>query len=372
MSKTIISLADNSACTARSGDGIAAKNEMKLLRGLGHNVVDFYKHPSILPHIHTATTEKLCQLFFDSHTGVVDHIISNQPSNYKLALRLAKKFDAIYISRQHINYESLVNTINRLKLSPDHIIIRQPVNQTLESFHAANLSADIVLSTENIATERENQYYCPPPNIREVEKLEKKQIRSKKDTIKIAVSGRLDDPTKGISRIFSVVKRLYKSSINFELNLYGSISAEMESKLIELIGNQFKNHKWVDSRNLYFDQLSENDVFLTLPYYESYGLATQEAIQLGLFTISTSIGLAGTLGSLVNGESPFTAILCNDLSETELAEKINNLLKEFLQNKKKVAHQNKQLNDTLREHINLSPNIHQFVMSGITAKNENP
>ncbi|RKZ50161.1 MAG: hypothetical protein DRR16_10945 [Candidatus Parabeggiatoa sp. nov. 3] len=355
--KTIVSIIEYFYPYARSGDVIAALYEVEQLSNHGYRVVNFYKYIGVLNTDRTNTPEYTAKIFLNSHPAPVNFVISNQPSNYRLGVILAESTGAKHIIRQHINYESLFRAIDYLGIPPDLIITRRPYRETLTHFSEANSSADLVIATDAntiLMNSDPNLYFCPPAICSAETKNQSlaggaerlrsntchlpSQENARGDKFHIAISGRLDDPTKGGERIFQALKIVNGETSGFVLNAYGNMPQWLAQKMIKLLGPRFKHYGWIDSRGVYLSAFSNNNVFLTLPYYEAYGLALQEAINLGVIPVSTKQGLALLLSQNVNTQSVFIdTFIDNNHREDYIVAKAASIIMQIFENRNNLA-----------------------------------
>lgn len=311
--KTVVSIIDYFDYPARSGDIIAACNELNQLKNSGYKVIDFHEYISnskkeSVNNFKKNTVSEFASLYHSN----IDFVISNQPSNYDIGLVLSKLTGARLVIRQHLDYESLIRAVRNISTSVNSVITRQPYMETIANFKKSKYSQHLVVSTDanTIHKKSDNLCFCPPPIHPEI-LTSSCSYKDKTGNLRIAISGRLNDPVKGGERIYKTLKTLNFWTNKFSVSVFGDISISFFNKMYDLLGSRFNYYSWIDSRNTYLNLLSSNDVFLALPYYEAYGLALQESILLGLMPISTKQGLAYILSKNMR-KSPASKQLLTD------------------------------------------------------------
>ncbi len=305
-----VSIIDYTESDPRSGDVIVALDEVDILRQNGYEVVVLGDSREF--EIGQDPREVAASLFHSRSYQRVDFVICNHSSRHDLATFLSRMTNAPYVFREHIDYDAFVSTIAELNLDATRIITRASVDETLENYHKAKMSSDVVITTSTLsisARQINGTIFCPPPLAARQPSNMPLWIR-KQGALRIVIGGRLCDPLKGATRILKVLERVEKQIQDYEVHAIGLLSDSTVERLAGFLGERFTNHGWIDSRSRYIEVLSKGHIFLTLPFYESFGVTLAEAVMLGLIPVSTAQGVARLLPALkyASGEDLATVV----------------------------------------------------------------
>ena len=322
-----ISIIDYTQSDARSGDVIVALDEVDILRENGYDVAVLCDNGTF--DIRNKPREVAAALFRSWSYEHVDYVICNHPSRHDLATLLSQMTNAVYVFREHIDYDAFVSTIAELNLDAARIMTRASVGETLTNYHKAKVRSDVVISTnvQSISSRHMNrQIFCPPPLAADRRSNAALWTRNQ-GVLRIVIGGRLGDPLKGAARILKVLERVEEATQDYEVHAIGSLPGSAVERLEGLLGRRFLNHGWIDSRSEYIKVLSMGHVFLTLPFYESFGVTLAEAVMLGLIPVSTAQGVARLLPALKSAPGKHLGTIVNGaIAEDEITRVVSDII----------------------------------------------
>ncbi|MBN2598834.1 MAG: glycosyltransferase [Marinifilaceae bacterium] len=251
-------------------------------------------------------------------------IVLNNISLVEVASKLKKHFGVPILFRKHIDWINKIHISGKIGIRPKELFLahkRHSPSKTIKLYQRALKISDLIADVDPSSLSIDEEKYCylpPKPNHHFLEAtLESWSIPG----LSVLIGGRLKDPIKGSERIIRSLLKADEEGLSLDVHLLGRAPCHLVDKLNDRFNERFIDHGWVTSPNAQKHIFSKCNIFLTLPYYEPYGLMLEETIRNGLIPVSTATGLAKHIRS----QNPELPILNSSEDESVITETVTKL-----------------------------------------------
>nr|WP_319393434.1 glycosyltransferase [uncultured Desulfobacter sp.] len=297
----ILFLADYVLPFPGGGAGISAISEARLLANSGWDVTIASRQ---------SITRGCCNKLFKKNISELSplnyiHIDQiNSRYNYSVIIfnnislaptveHIKKHTDSLLIFRKHIDWLKKIEVSRKTGMSVNRLFRlykRHSPSKTVSLYNRSLAVCDVIFDVHPSSAKINLSTLFVKPLSFPINSI---PTNRRAKPFSILIGGRLEDPLKGDHRIIDTLKNL--SLRTFDVHLMGNATCRFKTNLKSVVKGKIYDYGWVRNPKKRGYIYQSCDVFLTLPFYEPYGLMVEEALLSEMHVVSTNDGLASIL-----------------------------------------------------------------------------
>lgn len=226
---------------------------------------------------------------------LIQHQVTDCPAWTEAATR------APLLGRLHIDYDDVARVALEHGFDQEAILTRRPPAraQALQAALVDEATALALVSSDlGISGRSQSPILVVPP------RSENAPLPLPAGPIEprtVVVGGRLHDPIKGAPVLERALRIVLRSAPDTRIVVLGTLAEGDLTRWRKAFGESLSYVGWVREQDECLRVLARATVFLTLPFYEPYGLMVRDAARVGVPVVSTPHGLARELARVDEG-----------------------------------------------------------------------